>query len=472
MFFQKKRQNRFIKKLLPLSTIFIYSAAMADSDLTTMQTEQQPESPYIIEASNSLWEDKEIASNFYDEPYQISLFNPKNGEDEERLLSQTYSVFGLGMGVVAVLGAMPSTITNWEEDEATPDLSSKWWDNVTSGPYWDRDDLYLNYLAHPYFGGVFYQSARKSGYRQWDAAIYSFMMSTFYWEYGIEAFAEVPSIQDIVVTPLLGWVYGEWAFNTERDIWLNGGTVLGSEALGNTALFFLDPVDSIGRNINYLFGEDIIKAGTGYFTFQESALPYGDSTESQIGLKLSYQFAGDNSEALPGISGKTNRYLPSRAANIDPVDSGVVGLSAGGIWIDLDDEWGLTDAYGQQISLGLYFTRSFSARLNYSRAEVEERQTNSKLVYENYGLDMQYYLNSQSDWRPFITAGFGEIMFEEQRNTKRVQVNGGLGLHYKIDDNWAVQSDWRHYYSFRTHRNENQLGAAVIYRFGKGEWSL
>ncbi|WP_422121346.1 DUF3943 domain-containing protein [Photobacterium damselae] len=26
-------------------------------------------------------------------------------------------------------------------------------------------------------------------------------MSTVYWEYGVEAFAEVPSIQDLVVTP-------------------------------------------------------------------------------------------------------------------------------------------------------------------------------------------------------------------------------------------------------------------------------
>ena len=85
---------------------------------------------------------------------------------------------------------------------------------------------------------------------------------------------------------------------------------------------------------------------------------------------------------------------------------------------------------------------------------------------------MQYYLNSQSDWRPFITAGVGEMMFKQQRYTKRVQINGGLGIHYKINNNWALQSDWRHYYSTRTHTNENQLGAAIIYRFGKGEWSF
>jgi hypothetical protein len=35
-----------------------------------------------------------------------------------------------------------------------------------------------------------------------------------------------------------------------------------------------------------------------------------------------------------------------------------------------------------------------------------------------------------------------------------------------------VQGDWRHYYGIRSHSNENQLGTTIIYRFGKGEWSL
>ncbi|MCP4323295.1 MAG: hypothetical protein GY951_15600 [Psychromonas sp.] len=44
----------------------------------------------------------------------------------------------------------------------------------------------------------------------------------------------------------------------------NGSTVLGSEYLGNTALFLLEPVDSLGRNFNHQLGKYIIKAGTGY----------------------------------------------------------------------------------------------------------------------------------------------------------------------------------------------------------------
>ncbi|GLS91138.1 hypothetical protein GCM10007916_22070 [Psychromonas marina] len=438
-------------------------------------TDQQPLTEMRIEiyqkhATNSAWEEKEVAPDFYDSPYQVSLFSPQNGEDSDRLLSQTYSIFGLGLGVIAVLAVMPESITNWEKNDL--DLINKWTDNVKSGPVWDRDDAILNYVMHPYFGGVYYQSARKSGYRQWDAFIYSTMMSTFFWEYGVEAFAEVPSIQDLVVTPVLGWAYGEWAYTTERDIWLNGGTVLGSESLGNTALFFLDPVDSIGRNFNYLVGKDIIKAGTGYFTFQETPLPYGNEKENQVGLKVSYIFGDDDSPALAGISGK--RVVSSRyeTRTEDPVDTGIIGLSVGAAWVNLDDEWAKKSALGSQWTLGLYFTPQFSTRLSYTRAIAHSDGVGDNIVYENYGVDGQYYFNSSKDLRPFITAGLGEMIRDEDNDQTRFVVNAGLGLHYKINNNWAIQGDWRSFYSTRTKTNENHLASSIIYRFGKGEWSL
>lgn len=444
--------------------------ALAEQPLEEQELSKNTIEIYQTKATNSSWEEKDIDPSFYDNPYQISLFSTTQGEDSDRLLSQTYSIFGLGVGVIGILAVMPTSITNWEKNDLN--LGEKWIENVKAGPVWDRDDVVLNYVMHPYFGGVFYQSARKSGYRQWDAFIYSTMMSTFFWEYGIEAFAEVPSLQDLVVTPVLGWAYGEWAYTTERDIWMDGGTVLGSEYLGNTALFILDPVDSLGRNFNYLFGKDIIKAGTGYFTFNQVALPYGNETENQIGLKVSYIFGEDDGLALPGISGK--RVVRSRyeSRTDDPIDTGVIGISAGAVLVDLDSEWGKESAWGYQWSVGLYLTRYFSTRLNYTHATVEDKQGGNSIIYENYGIDSQYYFNSDSDWRPFITAGLGEMMFDEDDAKKRFQVNVGAGLHYKINNNWAVQTDLRHYYSSRTETHENQLGSAIVYRFGKGEWSL
>lgn len=182
-------------------------------------------------------------------PWAVTLFDDNPKEDQARLWGQTKLMFGLGVGVIGALAVMPESFTNWDKSELKQ-FHKKWWDNVSSGPVMDEDDFFLNYVAHPYFGGVYYIVARESGYNQWNSFVYSFLMSTFYWEYGIEAIAEVPSIQDIIVTPVGGWLYGEWAFHQKRSIVENDGLVWGSSGLGSTALFFLDPVDSIDHWIN------------------------------------------------------------------------------------------------------------------------------------------------------------------------------------------------------------------------------
>jgi hypothetical protein len=251
---------------------------------------------YRSTSSNRFLEELDRQDDFAAAPYKVSLFNPTNGEDSERLWSQTKSIGFYGLGVAGALALMPESITNWEKDDVQ--LMNQWWDNVRQGPVWDRDAWVINYIGHPYFGGVYYQAARKSGYRQWDAFVYSALMSTFYWEYGIEAFAEIPSIQDLVVTPTLGWVYGEWAFQKERQIRLGGGTVMGSQAIGSTALFFLDPVDSIGRGVNNMAGKELVKAGTGYMGIHSNVLRNGD-VETQYRVQLNYAFgAGDTADGL------------------------------------------------------------------------------------------------------------------------------------------------------------------------------
>ncbi|MFZ2890098.1 DUF3943 domain-containing protein, partial [Sulfuricurvum sp.] len=51
--------------------------------------------------------------------------------------------------------------------------------------------------------------ARNDGLSIGESAAFSTLMSTFFWEYGYEAFAEVPSIQDLIFTPLVGSLFGE-----------------------------------------------------------------------------------------------------------------------------------------------------------------------------------------------------------------------------------------------------------------------
>ena len=264
------RPNRLVFALLLLSSSLLF----AESKHTELN----------LKLNNSEIDD--VAQEHSLSDYKITLWNPQNGEDKERLWSQTKLAFGLGFGVAGFIALLPEDISNWEKGEER--ILEKWWDNVRDGPVWDEDVWYINYIGHPYFGGVYYQVARKSGYSQWDSFAYSALMSTFYWEYGLEAFAEVPSIQDLIVTPVGGWIYGEWAHHKEKEIIANGGRAMGSTFWGSTALFFLDPVDNIGNSINGWMGKKVIKTGSIMVT--QRPMFYrpvrGESLEDYVGLDL------------------------------------------------------------------------------------------------------------------------------------------------------------------------------------------
>jgi len=69
------------------------------------------------------------------------------------------------------------------------------------------------------------------------------------WEYGPEAFKEIPSWQDILMTGPVGSRVGEIFYLWRRDIDGNGGRVLGSTVVGGTVKFLLDPIGSLTRGL-------------------------------------------------------------------------------------------------------------------------------------------------------------------------------------------------------------------------------
>ncbi len=177
--------------------------------------------------------------------WDITLFDHHSEEDQAWLWYQTKVTFGLALGALGVIALLPERISKWDKSHIQP--FRKWWQNVKSGPVWDTDEWYINYIGHPYFGGVYYVAARSSGYNWWNSFIYSFLMSTFVYEYGVEAMCEAPSIQDIIVTPLAGGLYGELAYRGKMSILANGSMVLGSHLLGSTMLWILDPIGEFSQ---------------------------------------------------------------------------------------------------------------------------------------------------------------------------------------------------------------------------------
>lgn len=183
--------------------------------------------------------------------YPGVVYPPEN-RDYRRLGYDTAMYFGTTIIAFSVLWAMPESVSNWDKEEIKEKgILWKWKENVKAGPVWDEDDWVLNWITHPYSGGVYYMTARSSGFNIFESFLYSAFMSTCFWEYGIEAFAEIPSKQDLIITPVLGSVVGEGFFYAKKSILKHDRRVLKSRFLGYTSLFLIDPFNTILDGLNY-----------------------------------------------------------------------------------------------------------------------------------------------------------------------------------------------------------------------------
>ena len=154
---------------------------------------------------------------------------------------------GYQFAAIAVLYTMPTSVTNWDR---SGDHLDKWWDNVRN-PTWDEDDFYINYILHPYWGATYYIRGRERGLSRWQSLGYSALLSTLY-EYGAEALFEKPSYQDLIVTPLLGSLLGEFVFTPIRNsIKSKSGPLDGWDKF---ALVLTDPLGAANDLTNRLFG--------------------------------------------------------------------------------------------------------------------------------------------------------------------------------------------------------------------------
>lgn len=200
----------------------------------------------------------------------------------------------IGVGMMALLAAAPKSFTNWG-DSPFNDPLKKWRSNVGSKPVVDKDDWAVNYFGHPYSGGAYYVVARKAGYSPAQSFGFSAFMSTFWWEYGLEAFAEKPSIQDLIITPVLGALFGEAMYHWNKQIEANGGRIYGSKFLGTIGLILTDPAGSIMRGINNLTRNRFIyssQINVGLIQRPRDPWEPNNAKKYEMGLQLKMKFWG------------------------------------------------------------------------------------------------------------------------------------------------------------------------------------
>lgn len=178
----------------------------------------------------------------YDYPYSQTLSIP----DWKRMWLNTGILMTAGVTTMFVLESLPSDATAWNKTEnGKVPLFKRWWQNVHKGPVWDKDNIVFDYVLHPYAGAAYYMGARSNGFNMWGSFVYSFCISTFFWEYGFEAFNEIPSVQDLIITPVVGTILGEGFYLVKRHIVSNGYRLWGSKILGYAVAFLVDPINEV-----------------------------------------------------------------------------------------------------------------------------------------------------------------------------------------------------------------------------------
>jgi len=138
----------------------------------------------------------------------------------KKIARAEFFIGGAELFGITVLMLSPKEVTRW-----SPDWTQDAWRNMKRSlsklPVWDRDDWQLNYIGHPIAGSYYYNSLRS----QHASIFHSFLFATaqsFVWEYFIEATAEKPSTQDLIVTPIAGAILGESAHRLTMTMRRNG----------------------------------------------------------------------------------------------------------------------------------------------------------------------------------------------------------------------------------------------------------
>ncbi|MEK7719249.1 MAG: DUF3943 domain-containing protein [Bacteroidota bacterium] len=157
----------------------------------------------------------------------ISGYRPLRNEHAKfgaKALRGSLFIFGFETINTTILFVSPESISRWDMSGITlENCLNNFKRAYTEPPIIDKDWWVVNYVGHPYQGAYFYNAVRSQNASILQSSLFCFGHSML-WEYFTEAFFEQPSIQDIIVTPITGIVFGELAHRATIRMGRNGFT--------------------------------------------------------------------------------------------------------------------------------------------------------------------------------------------------------------------------------------------------------
>lgn len=230
--------RKFIALIIFMAALTARGASLDAPTLTLTDAAALPAPTAVIDSS------KMVTPSVYMYPYSWRRTCAPNWH---RMWVNTAVLSGAFVSTLFVLEMLPEDATAWNRHELqSRPFYKRWWNNIFRlDPEIDHDNLVFNYLLHPYAGAAYFMGARSCGFNFFQSMLYSSLISTVGWEFGIEACMERPSYQDLIITPMVGSVFGELFYHCKRHIVSHDYTLWGSRVLGNIVVFLVDPVNEV-----------------------------------------------------------------------------------------------------------------------------------------------------------------------------------------------------------------------------------
>lgn len=260
--------------------------------------------------------------------------------DPFHLLSLGEVLAFLGAGIVWYAADDERNLADWDFPSWEQRFTLEAW-------RFDNNHFPINWMGHPLSGSAYYAFPRANDHSVWVAATYSFMTS-FVWEFVVE-FREKVSVNDMIATPGVGIVVGEFAHklwryfsgvpkesSTLQDVLAVtlGFPIFARNAIDQRPQFVEGPYDELGYS-NHI-GKRLAVA------YELRLHDYGKQVATH-NLSLGGRFSSIPGEGRPG-----NFALFFHEADI------VAGEVSGGVGRDardweLEADTHLLGVYGQQI---------------------------------------------------------------------------------------------------------------------------
>lgn len=156
--------------------------------------------------------------------------------------------------VIGVLYVVPESVSGWTPQQKEDFSVAKWKDHIRH-VVWDKDEWYINYILHPYWGATYYVRAQQRGFGPVGSFWYSAMLSTIY-EFGAEAIFEKPSIQDMIFTPVGGAIIGDYFMTLRGEIQARTQATGETSGMDRFLLIATDPLGALNNKVDGWLGRD------------------------------------------------------------------------------------------------------------------------------------------------------------------------------------------------------------------------